>query len=620
MNRLPKETFSLITSNLDMHDKLTCIQVCKRWHDIIGNTNLYQKLDISGDMERLNQAFALFYENEQYGRQVTHLSLRHCYPDMFIMLTLPKLLPNVKHLKWDNWLSSKFKNGDAPPKQICDLAFKNWNTLEESTIKMKTTDFPMILFLLGSSEFAFLTKLDIEISPAKRTFDEIYLKRRLGRELIENLKNATALAFLRLGYAAIDFEDMELLHANVPHLQKLELSNTNLFVSYDNRNAILAHNGNMLLDNEGFGIVKTANNTLESLSLGIQAYALPAWVTPEFQETVRMWITYIGTKFTNIKHLAVGRSTNRYISMPLDIDLFEQSLVNCIQNMPSLSSIDVEVYPLTTKILKELDDNNTKLTTITLFIDRYSYEKRLTNLESFQSKQCIEELNLIQTRSMNDSLGVDQETFGGLLVKVCKEMPSLEVLKIDSSFNVRPFTASLVTDILSSLDNLKTLYFSHLDFSVSLNPQIHFLNEHSHLKTLDISLGLFAYLYFFDNANTFLDNVFRACPNLEEVTISGEIAVSSITENAFLCLDFTPLKNLKQINIHIFGVTYYRLSSPEKTSHSRWLDYNTPSSKQPTLHEHYFEVELFWLPKKVTTINLSPASHWTTTTFTRIFR
>jgi hypothetical protein len=608
MNRLPKEIFSLILSNLDMQDKLTCIRVCRRWYDIICNTNLYQKLNIAGDMERLNEAFALFYENEQFGRQVTELSLRHFYPDMFIMLTLPKLLPNVKHLKWDNWLSSKFKNGDAPPKRICDLAFKNWNKLEEAAIKMKTTDFPMVLFLLGSSEFANLTKLDIEISPAKRTFDEIYLKRRLGRELIENLKNATTLVHLRLGYAAIDFEDMELLHSNLPHLQNLELFNTNLFVSYDNRNAILSHDGNILLDNGGFGIVKTPNCKLKSISLGIQAYALPAWTTPEFQDTVRMWMTYISTKFTHIQHLAIGRSTNRYISMPLDIELFEQPLLNCFKTMKNLASVDMEVYPLTRKILKELDDNNHKLTTVTLFVDRNIYNERLEDLGSFGSKEYIKELNIIQTRAMNDSLGVNQIAFDYLLIKVCRQMPSLEALKIDSSFNVRPFTPSILFELVDLLRNLKSLYLSHLDFC-SLGEEVKVLDDPCQLRSLNISLGMFAYFRCFDNASTVMDAILHSCPYLEEIVISGEIAVSSITENADLRFDFSHLKHLKKISVHIFGVSYYKLNTPGKLYHERWLDYNTPYLQEPSLHEHYFQVDLKWIPKKVSTINLSPATH-----------
>lgn len=98
ISKLPEEVFTLIISNLEKRDKLTCIRVCRYWHDLIKSSCLYKTLVfIKNSSARLNKTYGLFREHEFLGKQVTQLDIQlQKYPGVDIMLVLPRLLPNLK--------------------------------------------------------------------------------------------------------------------------------------------------------------------------------------------------------------------------------------------------------------------------------------------------------------------------------------------------------------------------------------------------------------------------------------------------------------------------------------------------------------------------------------------
>lgn len=122
INKLPKEIFVSIILFLDKRNKFVCIYVCREWHSVISNTNLYNELVFRKDANRSNKIIYLFQENEYMGKQVTQLELIACKLPSATLLQLPKLLPNLKIL---NWVDLHNSNGrlvnfsmEQPPQQI----------------------------------------------------------------------------------------------------------------------------------------------------------------------------------------------------------------------------------------------------------------------------------------------------------------------------------------------------------------------------------------------------------------------------------------------------------------------------------------------------------------------
>jgi hypothetical protein len=64
-----------LVSYLETRYKVSCLRVCQERCRGISNSDLFQELRFNNDGNKLNQAFTVFDENEQLGKQVTDLTL-----------------------------------------------------------------------------------------------------------------------------------------------------------------------------------------------------------------------------------------------------------------------------------------------------------------------------------------------------------------------------------------------------------------------------------------------------------------------------------------------------------------------------------------------------------------
>lgn len=136
ISKLPSETFTSIVSYLNTRDKLSCLCVSPYWYGLIMGSCLYQDLVfVNGDaMNRLKQAFT--HKNESMGKQVTCLEVQlNNQPDVYIMLSLPRLMPSLPSFKWklkDHW-NNNYVEGleEVPPGEVSIDVFKYWGKLEE---------------------------------------------------------------------------------------------------------------------------------------------------------------------------------------------------------------------------------------------------------------------------------------------------------------------------------------------------------------------------------------------------------------------------------------------------------------------------------------------------------
>jgi hypothetical protein len=123
MDKMPKELLVLITSDLDMDDKLNCALVREDWYHFIKNSNLYQELKFMNTPDRCEEELAFFKENCSLGNTVTELQLERCLIEPASIVFLPLTLPKVKHLIWRD-CKQAFRGNNFYDQKIYEEALK----------------------------------------------------------------------------------------------------------------------------------------------------------------------------------------------------------------------------------------------------------------------------------------------------------------------------------------------------------------------------------------------------------------------------------------------------------------------------------------------------------------
>lgn len=176
--------------------------------------------------KKLEQAIALFDKYKFLGKQATHLLFEFSkYPDLNTLLSLPRLLPNLKLLDW------KFEEPEqlqrrrnqpveeqrqAPPDQVCVEAFKRWKKLQGLYITIKPQGLAFEHHPLSGADLGNLVQLEIIID--KATPDARTANYPLAKELIQGIINALQLKYISLEGFTLSLKVMESIHSNAPNL------------------------------------------------------------------------------------------------------------------------------------------------------------------------------------------------------------------------------------------------------------------------------------------------------------------------------------------------------------------------------------------------------------------
>jgi hypothetical protein len=75
MDRIPSEIFIVITSFLPQNDKLTCIRVCRKWFELITESNLYPLPEFH-KIGRFHEAISLMNSKKYIGKHVYKLAMK----------------------------------------------------------------------------------------------------------------------------------------------------------------------------------------------------------------------------------------------------------------------------------------------------------------------------------------------------------------------------------------------------------------------------------------------------------------------------------------------------------------------------------------------------------------
>lgn len=134
-----------------MKNKLRCVQVSKKWEEIVTASNLFSMLDFT-TTKKTDAAIVYFNDGRQHiAKTVDHLTLKNINIESQLVLSLIELFPNIKYLAWNDkkyGSSHTTTTGHAPLKEELAQKLIKWKCLRYIH---DTTSFPKISACLYES-------------------------------------------------------------------------------------------------------------------------------------------------------------------------------------------------------------------------------------------------------------------------------------------------------------------------------------------------------------------------------------------------------------------------------------------------------------------------------------
>lgn len=189
--------------------------VSRWWADIIHGRSLYHSVYIKNE-EMFRYFLKTIKQKPELANNVEHLVLWQDGPSDLSEKDIIKLFPNLKTLDYSRFnnphIAKDTLNDNTPP-----LPLKN-----KLTYVRDTSECFMTRLGLAEGLFTHLITLDLSFP-----IDYSYK----GNPMLSLLKNMPVLKYLGLDNTIITIDDFENLHANIPSLESLKISEMRLILS-----------------------------------------------------------------------------------------------------------------------------------------------------------------------------------------------------------------------------------------------------------------------------------------------------------------------------------------------------------------------------------------------------
>ncbi|KAI7892492.1 uncharacterized protein EV154DRAFT_504623 [Mucor mucedo] len=592
MNKLPKETLILLFSQLDVEDRLECILVCRNWYTVITENILYKKLNFS-NIDRFNKAIDLFDEKRSFGCFVNDLTIKGCEIDIFSILSMPKLFPNVKNLSWEENIRSEkeliatdISIKDFPPPHVYHREFKKWNHFKRIVIGLER--FPLMSMLLESTLLPNLTYLCIDFEQlhiGENLFKATVLKvHPIVKTIIKNLKSAPSLNFLELYNAVLDLDDMEELHTCLPMLKAIKTYCTSIY-SESMKTMSIGEDGKSILDSDGVVIAQETASTVEKVSFDFYASYSPAIhdIHNGLKDTMIKWLLYIGCKYNSAEIIF----KQRYIFLPV-VPEFENPILTIISKMSNIKEYDCSLYPITKSIMDAMDaKDETKGRLEYLLLCTHVIESIKTQLQHVGVSKQAETISRLSLMSYSMLLK-NGPTLKSILSGLSQNFQSL--INLELICTIHPCA---LVELFQALPALRILTLDHVNFDENENVpvmpipkcQVQSLSVTIHCKTNSTMLQL----------NQVMEFILQSCTLLADFTLNGDILSSNI---GMLRLYFLQHEKLKNITIDVTGVQYYNFPWKDGKQGIQWTDYNNQVETNDITGKK-LHIDIAWSSKNV---------------------
>ncbi|KAI8642988.1 hypothetical protein BD408DRAFT_431896 [Parasitella parasitica] len=557
MESLPKETFLMIQSYLEIHTKLECLVVCRKWHDWVKSDSLYSKLTFDNE-KRLERAIRFLY-HQKCKHSVKEVAIRSIHLPVLLMTTLPDTFPNLKCLTivpFDNADEDHFAADDFFNLLSFDLSIQKWRSLEKIS---ETHYLPITVSLLKSPIPTHLTTIklayawDSSYSEAtEASYVENYFK---VQTLIRYLYNAPLLTYLELSNIFITLKDMENLHANTPNLIDLRLNRLMLCLHTEIETVV----DDIYIDSTKNGV------NVDAMATNIKHVTLSTMDSltseDELNDAALMkWIEYSGKKYTSLNAFCFHRAMDDTTS-PTGF-MLENPLTLACRNWHYLQSYDTNICPLSIEILKEFDNQSLQLNHLGISGNRVTLEEQLLSVQlSDQAKH----LNSLKIRYSNDSFH-HQEGPNHKWISIISAFHNLHTLDVSSRVEQSEYEIDMLPMVLRQVPTLRHFSIGRMLANVKIE-NTPALTQPTLLEHLTITRCGITNQQELSNCNAILNNVISCSPNLTSFIFETDgyydnrliHCAKKKKRNMELELDFRHQTHLKNLEVNFEESHYFKI-------------------------------------------------------------
>ncbi|GAN09589.1 hypothetical protein MAM1_0276d09119 [Mucor ambiguus] len=373
IDRLPLEVLLHCLSYVSKKDQIECLLVKRSTCNAIQASGvIYQFITITTS-DDFADMHAFFAKHKELCKLVKKLHISEIALDVYTYMTLPALLPNIKEF---SYINTNRPQRDYDDKEVCE-AFKPWAGTLDS------------LQEFGSPVAAFSLLAHVACPQLKNL--SLSLVGMDGEDLkfalYDYLKNCPKVKQLDLKFINATLEHMEQLHAHLPNLEVLSLTQVGLPLG--------KYQG-------------TPKHAKKMKTLFLDEFIC--------LDDLNQWLGYMSKKYPNLKNLIIGKAED----MNSDPIVYSDTngLVKLIKQVPKLELYSNSCFKLTPAIVKALDSTGIQLKKIEL-----AYFAQ----ESFKL--------LIKSQQIHSltSLTISDISYGGMAYnrekKFLKELGSIKHLK-----------------------------------------------------------------------------------------------------------------------------------------------------------------------------------------------
>lgn len=540
MDLLPFEAFICVISQLPTKDKLNCIRVSKKWHQLIKSSVLYTELKITSQAN-LDEALSYFCRFAEAGKTVSKLEIQNgggsnLHVEHIDML--PQLFPNLRH----------FVNGvfgiKLKERAISDLSpttFSSWNRLK--SLEDYVSEHTLANAILQFGKYEHLTQLSVRCLDLPQYQPDLEIVSPPSfKALMRFVKNAPVLESFSAHNGLIDLSDLETLHTNAPNLQEVDLKE----FQFDNKSVEL-------------DIVQkpiTPASHMRKFKL-MQSFSNEMYIEDPSRKSsflfLLRWFAYFASKYGSLEEFFIepvgfygGSCMPSIMVKPFRL-LFTA--------MPHLKKFGINKYLLTSDMLQAMYDSGIRLSALDIWVwSDKDADRQFKAVQNSPEAPFIEEL-AIKNPEYNDDF-YPPELLDNV-IDLCKDLPRLKKLTINDKGDCGMF---LFNALLKKVPTIETLVFQTMIFGFFRrqegNPdadEMYMVRNTGHLKHLDVKIAnvLSAY-HSIKQINSIFKFALDSSPELETFKLGGSM---DGVRKAEIRLDFTSNINLKSIDI-----TFYKFA------------------------------------------------------------
>lgn len=368
MDRLPRETFLIVTSYLDFETRFQFACVCKTWHTIISTHNLYETVYIDRDLEK---PIDFFKKNKTFGSTVKSLEVNTTGLVFKLFKHWPNYFPNLLNFSLASaeidLFSSDFEE-EYESEEECYEEGKCFDTLSNSFKQwgrlVSLSEFTKYVYtgsMLRSGHYPDLTIIDLNFNIVPDQVVDMVVD-----NLLLGLQNVPRLQYLKLIAAKLTLKKLDLLHHNAPSIEGLILEDV----------AIGEDTGTTA---EEF-IPQPATNLKR---LEMQGNRFSFYENDDL--CIADWLDYVAQKYPAMETLKMNQFT------PASVE-YDPYVINIVNHCKRLKAFNVDVCYLSAAVLQAFDQTDIRL-------EKYSSQSQdmtqLRNLSLSKQRHSVYRLDLV---------------------------------------------------------------------------------------------------------------------------------------------------------------------------------------------------------------------------------